>query len=201
VKLFYSPGACSLSPHIVLREVGLPYELEKVDLKTHTTAGGSDFYGINPKGYVPALQLDDGRVLTEGPAIVQYLADRKPAAKVAPAPGTFERSQLQEWLNYIGTEVHKTFSLLFNPKLPADFKEVTLGNVGKKFDYLSKQLAGRKFLLGDTFSVADAYLYTILRWTHIFKIDLAKWPVIQEYMTRVAARPAVQASLKEEGLS
>jgi glutathione S-transferase len=201
VKLFYSPGACSLSPHIVLREVGLPYQLEKVDIRTHTTADGADYYGINPKGYVPALQLDDGRILTEGPAIVQYLADRKPDAKVAPAPGTFERSQLQEWLNYIGTEVHKTFGLLFNPNLPADFREVTLGNLGKKFDYLSKELTGRKFLLGDAFSVADAYLYTILRWTDRFKIDLAKWPLLQNYMARIAARPAVKASLQEEGLS
>jgi len=201
VKLFYSPGACSLSPHIVLRELGLPYQLEKVDLKTHTTAGGADFYGINPKGYVPTLQLDDGRVLTEGPAIVQYLADRRPEAKVEPTSGTFERPQLQEWLNYISTEVHKTFSLLFNSKLPPEFREVTLANLGKRFDYLSKQLAGRKFLLGETFSVADAYLYTVLRWTNGLKIDLAKWPALQEYMARVAARPAVQESLKEEGLS
>jgi glutathione S-transferase len=201
MKLFYSPGACSLSPHIVLREVGLPYKLERVDLKTHTTATGADFYGINGKGSVPALQLDDGRILTEGPAIVQYLADRKPDAKVAPASGTFERSELQEWLNYIGTEVHKTLGLLFNPKLPADFKEVVLANATKRFDYLSKQLAGRKFLLGDAYSVADAYLYTILRWTHIFKIDLGNWPVLQDYMTRIAARPAVREALKEEGLS
>ena len=201
MKLFYSPGACSLSPHIVLREAGLPYELEKVDLKTHTTAAGADFYGINPKGYVPALVLDDGHVLTEGPAVVQYLADRKPEAKLAPAPGTFERSELQEWLNYISTEVHKTFGLLIHSKLAPDFKETTLANLGKKLDYLSKHLAERKFLLGDAFSVADAYLYTVLRWTRGLKIDLNKWPAVQEYMNRVAARPAVQAALKEEGLS
>ncbi len=201
MKLFYAPGACSLSPHIVLRETELPYELEKVDLKTHRTAGGADFYTVNPKGYVPALQLDDGRFLTEGPAIIQYLADRKPDAKVAPAPGTFERSQLQEWLNYIGTEVHKTFSLLFNSKMPPEFREVILANLGKKFDYLSKQLAGRNFLLGEAFSVADAYLYTLLRWTHGLKIDLAKWPVLEAYKARLAARPAVQQALKEEGLS
>jgi glutathione S-transferase len=201
VKLFYSPGACSLSPHIVLREAGLPYQLEKVDLKTHTTAGGADFYGINAKGQVPTLQLDDGRILTEGPAVIQYLADRTPEKKLAPAAGTFERVELQEWLNYISTEVHKTLSLLFNPKLPADFKEVVLGNVGKRFDYLSTRLAGKKFLLGDSFSVADAYLYTLLRWTHLFKIELAKWPVLQEYMARVAARPTVKEALREEGLS
>jgi glutathione S-transferase len=201
VKLFYAPGACSLSPHIVLREVGLPYTLERVDLKTHTTAGGADFYGINGKGSVPVLQLDNGRILTEGPAIVQYLADRKPEAKVAPAPGTFERSELQEWLNYISTELHKLLGLLFNPKLPADFKEVVLGNAAKRFDLLAKHLAGRKFILGDTFSVADAYLYTVLRWTHLFKINLEKWPVLQDYMARVAARPAVKEALKEEGLS
>jgi glutathione S-transferase len=201
VKLFYSPGACSLSPHIVLREVGLPYKLERVDLRTHTTAGGADYYGINPKGSVPALELDDGRILTEGPAIVQYLADRKPDAKVAPALGTFERSQLQEWLNYIGSEMHKTLGMLFHPELPPEMKQITLANVSKRFDYLAKQLAGRKFLLGDAFSVADAYLYTILRWTHLFKIDLGKWPVLQDYMARVAARPAVKESLSEEGLS
>jgi glutathione S-transferase len=201
VKLFYSPGACSLSPHIVLREAGLPYQLEKVDLKAHITAGGADFYGINPKGQVPTLQLDDGRVVTEGPVVVQYLADRAPEKKLAPAAGTFERIELEELLNYLTAEVHKTFSLLFNPKLPPDFKEVVLGNVGKRFDYLSTRLAGKKFLLGDSFSVADAYLYTLLRWTRLFKIDLAKWPVMQDYMARVAARPAVKEALNEEGLS
>ena len=201
MKLFYSPGACSLSPHIVLREVGLPYKLERVDLKTHTTAGGTDFYGVNAKGSVPALQLDDGRILTEGPAILQYLADRKPEAKVAPAPGTFERSELQEWLNYVATELHKLLGLLFNPKLPADFKEVVLGNAAKRFDFLAKHLSNRKYLLGEEFSVADAYLYTILRWTHLFKIDLKKWPVLQEYMARIAARTSVREALNEEGLS
>ncbi len=201
MKLFYSPGACSLSPHIVLRELGLPYKLERVDLKAHTTAGGADFYGINAKGSVPVLQLDDGRILTEGPAIVQYLADRKPDAKIAPPAGTFERSELQEWLNYISTEIHKLLGLLFNPKLPAEFKVVVLENASKRFDFLAKHLAGRKFLLGEAFSVADAYLYTMLRWTHLFKIDLGKWPVLQDYMARVAARPAVKEALNEEGLS
>lgn len=201
MKLFYAPGTCALSPHIVLREAGLPYQLERVDLKTHTTANGGDYYAINPKGYVPTLELDDGRRLTEGPAIVQYLADSKPDSKLAPAPGTFERAQLQEWLNYLSTEVHKTFGLLFNSKLPPEFREVTVANLGKKFDYLSKQLAGRKFLLGEAFSVADAYLYTLLRWTHGVKVDLAKWPVLQEYVARVAARPAVKESLKEQGLT
>jgi len=201
VKLFYSPGACSLSPHIVLREAGAPYQLERVDLKTHTTASGADFYGINPKGYVPTLQLEDGRVLTEGPAIAQFLADRAPDTHLAPAPGTFERAQLQEWLNYIGTELHKSFSSLFNSKLPAEVKETTLAGLHKKFDYLSRELAGRKFLLGDTFTVADAYLYTILRWSRLFKIDLSEWPAIHEYIARVGQRPAVRASLQEEGLS
>jgi glutathione S-transferase len=201
VKLYYSPGACSLSPHIVLRELGLPYELEKVDIRTHTTASGKDFYTINPKGYVPAVQLDDGRVLTEGPAVVQYLANLKPEAKLAPACGTFEREQLQEWLNYIGTEVHKTFGLLFHSDLPAGFREQTIANVGKKLDFLAKHLNGRKFLLGDAFSVADAYLFTILRWTRKFKIDLAQWPALQQYFNTIAERPAVQTSLKEEGLS
>ena len=190
-----------MSPHIVLREAGVPYQLEKVDLRTHTTAGGADFYGINPKGYVPALQFDDGRVLTEGPAIIQYLADRAPESKLVPAAGTFERAQLQEWLNYISAELHKTLGAFFNPKLLPEVRQSTLNILDKKFDYLSKQLAGRTFLLGDTFSVADAYLYTILRWTDRFKIDVGKWPVLQAYMARVASRPAVQASLKEEGLS
>jgi glutathione S-transferase len=201
VRLFYSPGACSLSPHIVFKELGLPYALEKVDLKAHTTASGADYYGVNPKGSVPALQLDDGRILTEGPAIVQYLADLKPAAKLAPALGTFERTLLQEWLNYLSTEVHKTLGLLFNPRLPPEFKEETLAKVSKKFDYLSQRLTGVEFLLGEQFSVADAYLYTLLRWTRLFKIDLTKWPVLQKYMARVGARPAVKASLNEEGLS
>ncbi|MGO9832286.1 MAG: glutathione transferase GstA [Myxococcaceae bacterium] len=201
MKLFYSPGACSLSPHIVLREAGIPYQLEKVDLKTHTTAGGADFYSVNSKGYVPTLQLDDGRVLTEGPAIVQYLADRKPESGLAPAAGTFERAQLQEWLNYIGTELHKSLGALFNPKLASEVKESTVAGLQKKFDYLAKQLSGKKFLLGDAFSVADAYLYTILRWADLFKIDLGKWPALQEYLARIAARPAVKVSLNEEGLS
>jgi len=201
VKLFYSPGACSLSPHIVLREAGGPFQLERVDLKTHTTASGADFYGINPKGYVPALQLEDGRVLAEGPAIVQFLADRAPQAHLAPANGTFERAQLQEWLSYIGTELHKSFSSLFNAKLPAEVKEATLASLHKKLDYVSKALASRKFLLGDTFSVADAYLYTVLRWSRFFKIDLAKRPAIHDYVACVAGRPAVRASLQEEGLS
>ncbi len=201
MKLFYAPGACSLSPHIVLREVGIPYQLERVDLKTHTTAGGADFYSVNSKGYVPTLQLDDGRVLTEGPAIVQYLADRKPESRLAPASGTFERAQLQEWLNYIGTELHKSLGAFFNPKLASEVKESTVAGLQKKFDYLAKQLTGKKFLLGDVFSVADAYLYTILRWTHLFKIDLGKWPALQDYMARIAARPSVKAALNEEGLS
>jgi glutathione S-transferase len=201
MKLFYAPGTCALSPHIVLREAGLPYQLEKVDLKSHTTAGGGDFYALNPKGYVPVLELDDGRRLTEGPAVVQYLADRKPETGLAPPPGTFERAQLQEWLNYISTEVHKTFSLLFNSKLPPEFREVTVANLGKKFDYLSKQLATKNFLLGDAFSVADAYLYTLLRWTRAVKVDLTKWPTLQEYAARIAARPAVKEALKEEGLA
>ncbi len=201
MKLFYSPGACSLSPHIVLREVGIPYQLEKVDLKTHQTASGADYYAINPKGYVPALQLDDGRILTEGPAVVQYLADRKPDSRLAPAAGTFERAQLQEWLNYIGTELHKGMGVLFNPKLSAEARETVVLTMQKKFDYLSKHLANRKFLMGDEFSVADAYLYVILRWTHHFKIDLGRWPALQEYLARIAARPAVQTALQEEGLS
>jgi glutathione S-transferase len=201
VKLFYSPGACSLSPHIVLRELGLPFDLERVDTKTGKTEKGADFRTVNPKGYVPALQLDDGQVLTEGPAIVQYLADKKPDAKLAPPAGTMERYRLQEWLNYITSEMHKSVGSLFNPKMPEDFRGVTKEAIATKFDYLTKQLQGRGFLMGETFTVADVYLVVVLGWTKHVGIDLAKWPVIQAYVSRITARPAVQAALKAEGLA
>lgn len=200
MKLFYSPGACSLSPHIVLEELRLPYQPEKVDLRTHRTADGGDYYAINPKGYVPALQLDDGKVLTEGPAIVQYLAEQKPEAKLAPASGSFEHYQLQEWLNFIATEIHKTLGPLFHP-MSAEAREAILTKVANRFEYLGRQLGSRQYLMGDNFSVADAYLFAILRWTPRFHIDLAKWPVLKAFYDRVAARPAVQTTLKAEGIS
>jgi len=200
MKLFYFTGACSLSPHIVLLEAGLPYTLEKVDVATKKTASGIDYLTVNSKGLVPALQLDDGRVLTEGPAIVQYLADQKPESGLAPRAGTFERYQLMEILNYITSEVHKGFSPLFNPKISADWKASALANLDKKFAWLSGVLADKSYLMGNTFSVADAYLFTVLGWTKHLHIDLGKWPVLDAYVARVAQRPKVQQALKEEGL-
>jgi glutathione S-transferase len=201
MKLFYSPGACSLSPHIVLLEAGLPFTVEKTDLKTKKTETGSDYYAINSKGAVPALQLDDGRVLTEGPAIVQYLADQKPESGLAPRAGTFERYQLMEILNYITSELHKGYSPLFNPKISADWKASAMANLGKKFDWLSGFLGSKTFLMGTAFSVADAYLFTVLRWSERVGVDLAKWPVLTAYRARVAERPKVQEALKAEGLT
>jgi glutathione S-transferase len=200
MKLYYSPGACSLSPHIVLREADLPFELLKKDLHSQTLEDGSDFRVINPKGYVPALILDDGQILTEGPAIVQYLADRVPGKKLAPPAGTMERVRLQEWLNYITSELHKTFSPLFNKKASEDWKAAARELLDRRIDYVAKALEGRSYLMGDTFTVADCYLFTVLNWAAWVKIDLSRWPSVTEYLKRVAARPAVQAALKAEGL-
>ncbi|HJV26220.1 MAG TPA: glutathione transferase GstA [Aromatoleum sp.] len=199
MKLFYSPGACSLSPHIVLCELGLPHDTEKVDLKTHTTAGGVDYYTINPKGYVPALQLDDGQILTEGPAIVQYLADRKPEAHLLPPPGTVERARVHEWLTFIGTEIHKSFSPLFRPDASADWKSAARKTIEGRFDFVDKTLAERDYLTGPQFTVADAYLFTIAGWAPHVEIDLARWPALAAFHKRVAARPAVQQAMRAEG--
>jgi glutathione S-transferase len=200
MKLYYFTGACSLSPHIVLLEAGLPFTLEKIDFATKKTSTGIDYFTINSKGAVPALQLDDGRVLTEGPAIVQYLADLKPESGLAPRAGTFERYQLMEILNYITSEVHKGFSPLFNPKISADWKASALANLEKKFDWLTGFLTGKTFLMGNTFTVADAYLFTVMNWTGHLKIDLGPWPVLTGYQSRIVQRPKVQQALKEEGL-
>src|SRR6266478_688935 len=200
MKLYYSPGACSLSPHIVLLEAGLKGTLVKVDTKTHKTEDGGDYYAVNSKGYVPLLELDDGDRLSEGPAIVQYLADRNPASKLAPAAGTMERYRLQEWLNFITSELHKQFSPLFAANTPAEYKEVLKEKLAKRFDWLSGELEGKDYLMGKQFTVADAYLYTILRWTNFVGIDMAKWPVLAAYEARVAARPKVQEALNAEGL-
>jgi glutathione S-transferase len=200
MKLFYFPGACALSPHIVLNELGLPYTLEKIDFATKKTAAGLDYLTINSKGAVPALQLDDGRLLTEGPAIVQYLADQKPDSGLAPRAGTFERYQLMEILNYITSEVHKGFSPLFNPKISADWKASAIANLEKKFDWLTAFLKDKNYLMGNTFTVADAYLFTVLSWTGHLKIDLSRWPVLTAYQARIAQRPKVQQALREEGL-
>lgn len=201
MKLYYSPGACSLSPHIVLNEIGLPYTAEKVDLRSKKTETGADYTAVTSKGAVPALVLDGGGVLTEGAAIVQYLADLKPESGLAPRPGTLERYRLMEILNYVATEVHKSFGPLFNPKASADWKAGAIANIEAKFNWLSGFLGDKKFLLGDGFTVADAYLFTVLRWTGHVNIDLAKWPTLVAYSARVAARPKVQAALKAEGLA
>ena len=201
MKLYYKPGACSLSPHIVLEELGLPYETEVVDLARKTTASGQDFLAINPKGYVPALLLDSGELLTEGPAIVQYLADLAPEKQLAPANGSIARYQLQSWLTFIGTEVHKSFSPFFNPKAPQEWKDIARANLERRLAYVAQQLEGRDYLLGSEFTVADAYLFTVLNWSKFIKLDLGAWPLLLAYQARVAARPAVQAALKAEGLA
>lgn len=200
MKLFFTPGTCALSPHIVLEELGLPYEAVKVDLAQKLTEDGSDYRLVNPKGYVPALQLGD-EVLTEGPAIVQYLADKEPERGLAPAAGTLERYRLVEWLNFVSTEVHKQFSNLFNRDAPDSFKEAVKLKLQGRFAYLNDQLARKDFLMGKTFTVADAYLYTVLRWAPRFKIGLEAVPALAAYVERIAARPAVKRALAAEGLS
>ncbi|MFJ4067687.1 glutathione transferase GstA [Pseudomonas sp. NPDC089996] len=200
MKLFYSPGACSLSPHIVLNELDLPCTVEKVDLKNHTTASGADYYTINAKGYVPALQLDNGEVLTEGPAIVQYLADQKPQANLLPPAGSLERARVQEWLNFIGTEVHKTLAALFNPAISPEAKSKTIDTFGKRLGFVEKALQGKDYLTGQHFSVADAYLFTIVNWAPMLGVDLSPWPTVVQFQKRVASRPAVQKTLQAEGL-
>jgi glutathione S-transferase len=200
MKLYFSTGACSLSPRIVLMEAGLPFTAEKVDLKSKKTADGADYLGINSKGSVPALGLDDGRVLTEGPAIVQYLADLVPDSGLAPRAGSFERYRLMEMLNYITSEVHKGFSPLFKADTPAEARKIAVDNLAKKLDWLSTQLAGRKFLMGDAFTVADAYLFTVLRWSGLVHVDLTRWPTLTAYVARVGERPKVKEALQAEGL-
>lgn len=200
MKLFLKPGACSLSPHIVLEEAGLKYETEVVDLQTKVTASGADYWKINPKGYVPALQFDNGDVITEGPAIIQYLADQVPGKKLAPANGTIERYKLQGWLTFIGTEIHKTFSPFFNPATPAEWKAMCRANLERRFGYVAEQLAGQDYLMGADFSIADAYLFTVMGWAKYIELDLSQWPALAAYQARVAARPAVVAAMKAEGL-
>ncbi|MBP7133429.1 MAG: glutathione transferase GstA [Aquabacterium sp.] len=201
MKLFLKPGACSLASHIVLEEIGRPYETETVDLAKKVTASGADFLALNPKGYVPALLLDDGDLLTEGPAILQYLADLAPELNLAPANGSKARYQLQSWLTFIGTEVHKNFSPFFNPAATPEMKSQATANLQRRLGYVNDQLAGRDFLLGQTFSVADAYLFTVVGWAQFIQLDLSAWPNITAFLARVAARPAVQRALKAEGLA
>ncbi len=200
MKLYYSPGACSLSPHIVMREAGIPVQLVKVDTSARKTEDGADFKAINSKGYVPTLELPDGQRLTEGPAIVQYLADQVPASRLAPANGTIERVRLQEWLNFITSELHKQFSPLFDSRSEDGLKARLIEKIGGRFDWISKQLGNRDYLMGTAFTVADAYLFTVLSWTRHVGIDLAKWPLLSAYTARVAQRPQVREALKAEGL-
>jgi glutathione S-transferase len=201
MQLYYSPGACSLASHIILSEAGIKADLKRTDTKTKKLEDGSDYFAINSKGSVPALKLDNGQVLTEGPAILQYLADQKPESGLAPKNGTFERSKLQEWLNYITSEIHKTFSPLFNPAADDSVKAYAKANIDKRFDWLDKQLAGKKYLTGDTFTIADAYLFVVANWSNFVGIDLARWPNLKAFQDRVAARPKVQEAMAEEGLT
>lgn len=200
MKLFYASGACSLSPHIVAREAGIELRLQKVDLKTKTVTSEGDYFAINPKGYVPALQLDDGEVLTEGTAIVQYLADLKPQKALAPPAGTLARYRLQEWLGFINSELHKTYSPLFRPDTPAETRAERQAYLAKRYGVVEKHLAGRQYLLGDNFTVADAYLFTVTNWAGTVKFDLAPFPNVRAFQERTAARPAVKAAMAAEGL-
>jgi glutathione S-transferase len=200
MKLYFAPGACSLSPHIVLRETGSTFDLEQVDNKEKKTKSGQDYWTINPKGQVPVLELDNGERLTEGPVIVQYIADQKPGSGLAPAAGTLDRYRVLEWLNFITSELHKSYGPIFRPTTPDAFKAISKENLAKRFDWVNAQLAGRQYLMGDKFTIADAYLFTVLRWAPRIEIDLAKWPNLKAYVDRVAARPKVQEALKAEGL-
>lgn len=200
MKLYYSPGACSLSPHIALEEAGLAYDLARVDLKTKTLEDGSDYTKVNPKGQVPALQTTDGAVLTEGPVIVQMIADEAAGKQLAPAAGSPERYKLQEWLNFISAELHKTFGPLFSPALPEEAKAFFRDRIMTRLKYVDGALAGRSYLMGDHFTVPDGYLFTILTWCDRMKIDISGLKNLTAYRDRVAARPAVQKALKDEGL-
>lgn len=200
MKLYYSPGACSLSPHIVLHEAGLAFTAEMASTKTHQLKDGTDYYSINPLGYVPLLVLDDGTQLSEGPAIVQYIADQVPGKQLAPANGSMARYQLQSLLNFISTELHKGFGPLFNPATPADYKPAVIEKLLSRMAWVDGQLAGKPYLMGDTFTVADAYLFTVTGWGAYVKVDLSGFANISAHRARMAARPAVQAALRAEGL-
>jgi glutathione S-transferase len=200
IKLYFSPGACSMSPHIVLREAGLSFDLVQANLRTHQLADGSDYYAINPKGSVPVLELDNGQRLTEGPAIVQYIADQVPASNLAPAAGTLARYRLMEWLNFITSELHKGYSPLFNPATPDAYKAMARERLSGRLAWVDGQLAGQSYLMGDTFTVADAYLFTVANWSGLVGVETQQLANLTAFMGRVGARPAVQAVLKAEGL-
>ncbi len=201
MKLYFSPGACSLASHIVIRELSLPVSLMKVDLSTKKFGNDEDYLVINKKGYVPALEFDDGTLLTEGVAILQFLADQKPEANLAPANGTRERYKLQEWLTFIASEIHKSYSPLFDGSTPEQTRKASLEKLDKRYDYVAEQLAQRDFLLGDQFTVADAYLFITMLWADKFSVDLAKWPTLKDYKDRIAGRTSVQEALAAEKIA
>jgi len=200
MKLYYFPGACSQASDISLREAGMKFDLVKIDRHSKKTADGRDFNEINPKGYVPALELDDGQVLTENVAVLQYIADRAPASKLAPAAGTMERYRLMEWLSYINSEVHKNFSPLFYDDTPAATRQSAVKNLTLRIGYIERAIAGKTFLMGEQFTVADAYLFVVLGWARHVKLDMTPWPTLKAYLERIRARPHVVESLKAEGL-
>jgi len=200
MKLYYAPGACSLASHIALHETGLPFEIDKINFKTKTTSHGGDFMQINPKGYVPAVRLDDGSILTEGPAILQYIADSNPESGLAPQAGTMERYRLQEWLTFIGTELHKSFSPLFNKAATDELKNNARAMLEKRVGYVETQLANKSYLVGNHFTVADAYLFVVLGWSKMVGFNLDPFPEIRQYLASIATRPSVLAAMKAEGL-
>ncbi len=200
MKLFYKAGACSLASHISLREAGLTFEREAVDTQKKKTEKGRDYLAINPKGYVPALELENGEVLTEGPAILQYIGDRKPGSGLVPAAGTWERFRLQEWLNFITSEIHKSFSPLLRPTTPDAYKVIGRELLVRRLDYVAQHLADKTCLVGGDFTVADAYLFTVLNWRTRIGMDFDRWPVLEQYQNRVAARAHVQAAMRAEEL-
>ena len=200
MKLYYYPGACSLAPHIVLREAKYKFDIDKVDLAAKKTESGEGYLAVNPKGYVPALKLDDGTVLTEVGVIIQYLADQKPRRGLAPKPKTPERYKLMEWINFTASEIHKGLGDFFNPKITPEWRDAKLERLGKRFDFLEKAIGSQQYLMGE-FSVADAYLFTVLNWTNFHKIDVSNWPNIKAFMARIAERPAVKKAMRAEGLT
>lgn len=200
MKLYYSPGACSLSPHIALREAGLAFDLVLASTKTHQLQDGTDYYTINSKGYVPLLELDNGQRLSEGPVIVQYIADQAPDKRLAPANGTWERYRLQEWLNFITSELHKGFGGLFNPAMPEEAKTLARNKLGERLAWVNQQLEGKQYLMGEQFTVADGYLFNVTNWGDYVGVDVSGLAHLVAYRARVAARPAVQAAMKAEGL-
>ncbi len=200
MKLYFSPGACSLAPHIILREAGAKFDLEQVDNKAKKTKSGTDFWQTNPKGYVPVLELDDGQRLTENPAILQYIADQHPNSGLVPPCGSFERYRVQEWLNFVTSEIHKTFGPLFKDTTPEEYKTISKENLSKRYGFLEKHFASHQFLHGEKFGIADSYLFVVTNWLGRFGLNIEKWPDVNAYHRRILARPKVQEAMQAEGL-